>query len=77
MLHGYVKSNFNAEIKLEACGEFVSIATFDEVVTCFGILCNSDSVSRLRLLARSYQSPGKICANASEEFTGNSKLKSS
>ena len=53
------------------------LATFDEVVTCFGILCNSDSVSRLRLLARSYQSPGKICANASEEFTGNSKLKSS
>ena len=44
------------------------LVLFDEVVTCFGILCNGDSVSRLRLLARAYQPPGQI-ATANEEFT--------
>ena len=44
------------------------LVLFDEVVTCFGILCNGDSVSRLRLLARAYQPPGQV-STASEEFT--------
>merc|ERR1711892_153968 len=50
------------------------LVLFDEMVTCFGLLCNSDSISRLRLLARSYQPPGKAGGGVSgasdlEEFT--------